>query len=165
MKDADGNAISGVKVKVVLGDIIKSPHTDANGRITVSTKTLNPGNYVAVITCAGNEIYAPSSTTANVFVRYSTILTAKDVVTVYNSSSRLSIYLKDADGNAISGVKVKVVLGDIIKSPHTDANGRITVSTKTLNPGNYTAIITCAGNDIYAPSNTTANVLVKIGSS
>ncbi|WP_407424304.1 Ig-like domain repeat protein [Methanobrevibacter sp.] len=162
LKDANGNAITGIKINVVLGDITKSIKSDANGRITVSTKTLDVGNYTAFISCDGNEIYAPSSTTASVVVtKMPTVLTAKDVVTDYDASSRLYVYLKDANSNPITGVKVKVVLGDIVKNIKTDAKGSISVSTKTLDPGNYTAFISCDGNDLYDSSSTTANVLVR----
>ena len=161
LTDVNGNPISGVKVNLVLDSINKTVKTDAKGRISASTKNLAPGNYTAVASFAGDDIYVASNTTANVFVKDISVLSAKDVVAYYNDSSRLYIYLKDADGNAITGVRVKVVLGNITKSPHTDSNGRITVSTKTLDPGNYTAIITCKGNEIYGPSSTTANVLIN----
>ena len=160
LKDADGNPIVGAKVNLVLGSINKTVRTDAKGRISASTINLDPGNYTAVMSFAGNDIYKPSNTTANVLVKTGTVLVASDVTTVYNHSSRLYVTLKDADGNLITGVKVKVVLGNITKNIRTDSNGRISVSTKTLARGNYTAAISFAGNDIYYKSSTTANVFV-----
>ncbi|WP_407424168.1 DUF3344 domain-containing protein [Methanobrevibacter sp.] len=163
LADADGNPIVGVKVNMVLGDINKTVKTDAKGRISASTKNLDVGDYTAVITFAGDEVYAPSQTTANVFVRAVSVLSANDVVAVYNVPSRLYATLTDADGNPIVGVKVNLVLGNINKNVKTDSKGRISASTKNLDVGEYTAVITFAGDEVYAPSQTTAKVLVKIG--
>ena len=118
---------------------------------------MDVGNYTAVITVDGDD----SSTTANVLVKTGTVLTADDVTAVYNVSSRLYVYLKDTDGNIITGAKVKVVLGNITKNIKTDSNGRISVSTLPLDPGNYTAMISYAGNATYYKSSTTANVIVS----
>ncbi|WP_407422919.1 Ig-like domain-containing protein [Methanobrevibacter sp.] len=165
LKDADGNPIAGVKVNLVLGTINKTVKTDAKGRISASTKNLDVGNYTAVITFAGNNLYDSSKTTANVFVKHISVLSAEDVVATYNVGSRLYATLTDVDGNPIVGVKVNLVLGDINKNVRTDAKGRVSASTKNLDVGNYTAVITFAGDNIYGRSKTTANVLVKTGTS
>ncbi|WP_407422681.1 Ig-like domain-containing protein [Methanobrevibacter sp.] len=163
LTDADGNAIVGAKVNLVLGSINKTVKTDSKGRISASTKNLDVGDYTVVITFTGDEFYAPSKTTANVFVRDVSVLSANDVSAVYNVSSRLYATLTDADGNPVVGAKVNMVLGSINKTVKTDAKGRISASTKNLDVGEYTAVITFAGDSVYAPSKTTAKVLVKTG--
>ncbi|WP_407424235.1 Ig-like domain-containing protein [Methanobrevibacter sp.] len=160
---ADGKPIVGAKVNMVLGSINKTVKTDSKGRVSASTKYLDVGDYTAVVTFAGNSVYAPSKTTAHVFVRNISVLSAKDVSAVYNVSSRLYATLTGADGKPIVGAKVNMVLGNINKTVKTDSKGRISASTKNLDVGEYTAAITFAGNSVYAPSKTTAKVLVKIG--
>ena len=161
LTDGEGNIITGVKVNVVVGDIAKTLRTDAKGKVSVSLKSLDPGNYTAMISYAGNGLYSPSSATANVFIKAKTVLIAKDMVTAHNDSSRFYVSLKDVDGNPISGVKVNLVLGTINKTVKTDSKGRISASTKSLALGNHTAFISCLGNELYSPSTATANVLVK----
>uniref|UniRef100_UPI00388EEC69 carboxypeptidase regulatory-like domain-containing protein n=1 Tax=Methanobrevibacter sp. TaxID=66852 RepID=UPI00388EEC69 len=161
LTDAKGNPISGAKVNLVLGDINKTVKTDAKGRVSASTKNLDPGNYTAVASFAGYDLYQPSTTTANVFVKDVSVLTAYDVVAVYNVSSRLYVTLTDVNGNPIVGAKVSLVLGPISKTVKTDAKGRVSASTKNLDPGNYTAVASFAGDDAYGPSTTTANVVVN----
>ncbi|WP_407422357.1 Ig-like domain repeat protein [Methanobrevibacter sp.] len=161
LTDGEGNPITGAKVNLVLGIINKTVKTDAKGRISASTKNLESGTYTAVATYAGSDMYAPSSTTAKVSVRYSTVLTANDVNAIYNVGSRLYATLKDSNGNPIVGAKVNLVLGNINKTVKTDASSRISASTKNLAIGKYVAVITFAGNEIYSPSSTTANVFVS----
>ena len=162
LKDADGNPLVGVKVNLVLGTINKTVKTDSKGRISASIKNLAPGNYSVVASFAGDDLYAPVTTTANVVVnKIATQLTAKNVAIAYNSSYRYYVALKDVDGNPLVGVKVNLVLGSINKTVKTDANGKISASLKNLAAGNYTAVISCAGTEIYDSSNTTANVVIS----
>ena len=162
LKDGAGNPIVGVKVNLVLGSINKTVKTDSKGRISASTKSLAPGNYTAVMSYAGNEIYEASSATANVAVnKIPTVLSSKDVITVYESNSKVYVYLKDINGNPITGVKINLILGNINKTVKSDVRCRISASTKSLAPGNYTALISTAGDAIYDASSTTSNVLVK----
>jgi 5-hydroxyisourate hydrolase-like protein (transthyretin family) len=161
LKDADGNPIGGAKVKITVGDLTKSMKTYASGKAYISTKSLALGDYVATVSYDGDDTYAPSTTTANVAVKKGTVLTAEDVVATYGDSSKLIAELKDTDGNPISGVKVKFTLGNLTKSMNTLSNGKAYINTKTLAPGKYTAVISCAGNEDYAPSSITANVSIK----
>ena len=162
LKDADGNPIAGAKVKITVGNLTKSMNTYASGKAFISTKSLDLGDYVATVTYAGDDYYAPASTTANVAVKKTaTVLTASDVVATQGDSSKLIAELKDSAGNPISGVKVKFSLGNLTKSMDTSSAGRAYINTRTLAPGNYTAVISCLGNEDYAPSSITANVLIK----
>ncbi|WP_407422855.1 Ig-like domain-containing protein [Methanobrevibacter sp.] len=161
LKDADGNPIVGAKVNLVLGTINKTVKTDSKGRISASTKNLAIGDYTAAVSFAGDELYSPSNTTANVMVKAQAILAADDMATVYNTSSKFYVSLKDADGNPIVGAKVNLVLGTINKTVKTDSKGRISASTKSLAPGKYTAKISFAGTEVYAPSSATAKVTVN----
>ena len=60
MKDAKGNAISGVELTVDLNGA-KAYKTDKNGQIKVSTKGLAPKTYTAKITFNGNTKYGKST--------------------------------------------------------------------------------------------------------
>ena len=68
--------------------------------------------------------------------------------------------MKDAKGNAISGVELTVDLNGA-KAYKTDKNGQIKVSTKGLAPKTYTAKITFNGNTKYGKSTKDVKVAVK----
>jgi predicted outer membrane repeat protein len=161
LRDANGNPISGVKVKIAVGNLTKSMNTRDNGKAYINTKSLGVGDYVASVSFAGDDYYAPSSVSVNVAVRMGSVLTAKDVVATCGDSSKLIAELKDTQGNPISGVKVKFTLGDLTKSMDTSSAGKAYINTKNLAPGNYKAVISFPGNKDYAPSSITANVLIK----
>jgi predicted outer membrane repeat protein len=163
LKDAEGNPIADAKVKIVVGDLTKSMKTSSKGKAYINTKSLAPGDYVATVTYAGDDYYAPASTTANVAVRAGTVLTAEDVTVVYqDAGGRLIVVLKDAEGNPIADAKVKIVVGDLTKSMKTYDSGKAFIGTKSLAPGDYVATVTYAGDDYYAPASATANIAVRV---
>ena len=161
LTDANGTALASMQVRVVLGSIKKTLITDANGQISLSTDGLLPDTYTADITFAGDEIYNAASASAKVTIeKLNSTLTAKDVITVYNSADKLIATLTDAKGEAITGAKVKIVLGTLSKTLTTDAKGQVTLTTSGVLPGTYTADITFAGDEIYNPASTTASVVI-----
>ena len=163
LKDVDGNALGGVRVKFTVGDLTKIMNTYSSGKAYVSTGSLAPGNYVATIKTSGNEYYGGSTTTANVVVnKAGTVLSASNVVVTYNDADgRLVAELKDVNGNAASGVKVKFTVGDLTKTMNTYSTGKAYVGTGSLAPGKYVATITSYENDYYAGSSTTAKIVVN----
>jgi predicted outer membrane repeat protein len=162
LKDADGNPISDAKVKITVGNLTKSMKTYSNGKAYINTKSLDIGDYVATVSYAGDDYYTGATITANVAVKKTaTVLTAEDVVATCGDSSKLIAELKDTEGNPVSGVKVKFTLGNLTKSMYTYDSGKAYINTKSLAPGNYTAVISCLGDEDYAPSSVTANVVIK----
>ena len=131
----------------------------ANDNINIDN--LAAGEYTVKINYSGNENYTGSSATAKITVnRETTELTAENVRATYNVDKDLVITLKDSAGNAIKDASVSVDLNGE-KEYTTDENGEIKVSTKGLAPASYTAIISFAGDDSYAPSSANATVTVQ----
>ena len=162
LEDGNGSAIGGMQVKISLGAITKTLITDANGQISLSTDGLLPDNYSAEIVFAGDEIYNHANTTAKVTIdKLNSTLTSSDVITVYNSGDKLVASLMDGNGSAISGAKVKILLDTISKTLITDANGQVSLTTSALLPGNYSAEIVFAGDEIYDYSSTNVNVVIS----
>ena len=161
LKGSDGKSISGAKVKMVVGAVTKTLTTDANGRISMSLDGILPDKYVAAISFGGDSIYKASSTDAVVTInKLNGVLTSIDVETVYNHDDKLNVTLKDEKGNPMANVKVNVQIGTIIKVLTTDSKGKASMSTKVLQPNNYTAIVSFGGNSIYNALNTTSKVVV-----
>ena len=161
VKDATGKAISGLKVGFAI-DGVKYNVTDANGQAKYSTSGLAEKKYSVVVKAMNNPGYDDSNkVTVEVdLTKTSTTLTAPNVVTKYNGGKKLVATLKDANGKAIKGAKVKVVLGNSTQTLTTDANGQVSVSTDGLALNTYKATITFDGTDVYKKSSTTATVTV-----
>ena len=162
VKDANGNAVSGLKVGFAV-DGVKYVTTDAKGQAKYSTKGLAEKKYSVNVMAYGNDLYKDSNKVTVTFdlSKIKTALTTNNVVTTYNSGKKLVATLKDANGKAISGAKVKIKLGTTTKTLNTDKNGQVSLTTDGLIPDTYVATISFEGNDVYDKSSTTAKVTIN----
>ena len=84
------------------------------------------------------------------------------MATVYNGNKYLVVYLRDDQGNVISGATVTVVLNGKTYTPTTDKNGQVKVSTNGLAPvKTYVAKITFKGNSKYDKSTKSVKINVQ----
>ena len=81
------------------------------------------------------------------------------VNTTVTRGNYLDIYLKDKDGNAISGAKVTFYLSNQKYERTTDGYGKASLQINA-NIGNYAMNITYAGNDTYNPSKSSNRINV-----
>lgn len=114
----------------------------------------------------GNEYYNSASKTIDIFkvredIKINTSLTASNVAMVYNGGKSLDATLKDKDGKAVSGAKVTVKVGNVIKTLTTDKNGQVSLSLNGIVPNAYTATITFDGDSIYAASSASAKITIN----
>ena len=72
---------------------------------------------------------------------YEPILTAKAVTKIYGTSTKLVVYLKDNEGNAIANAKVNVNLANKVTPITTNSKGQATMAIGQA-PGTYYAKIT-----------------------
>ena len=161
VKDANGNAVGGIDVGFDI-DGVKYNVTDANGQAKYSTSDLDYKKYDVNVMAYANGIYKDSNMETVEFdlTRISTTLNVADVTTVHNGGKKLVATLKGGKGDVISGAKVTVKLGDVIKNLTTDAKGQISLSLDGIIPNTYVATVTFGGDDIYAASNASAKVTV-----
>ena len=184
VSDYDFNAT--VTPTVYLGDnatvtIITLP-SGAAGNITVKVgdneaKTFNSddiisidgfvaGNNVVNITFT-SDMYDAKSVVKNVVAspKPTTIATV-NVTTTYNVAKDLVITLTDVNGKILANKTVNVVVGTLNKNLTTNTSGQVSIDVSTLAPNTYVANIAFAGDEVYAKSNATANVVInKIASS
>ncbi len=163
LKDAYGTAMCDVNVVINVGNIDETLTTDERGEASLSTNGLSPGNYTAVISYTGNDIYASSSKSIAVKInRYISTLISQDVTVDYgDENGELTAGLFDnATGAPIVGADVIFTINGNNNTVKTDSEGQAKVSTADLAPGNYTAIISFNGNTLYDEASTNANVAV-----
>lgn len=89
-----------------------------------------------------------------------TSIKASSLSTVYNKNGYLIITLKDTNGKPIADKKVYIELNGE-HNLKTDKNGQIKIAVGKFIPKTYTANISFAGDDYYAPSNKSVKVTVK----
>ena len=184
VSDYDFNAT--VTPTVYLGDnatvtIITLP-SGAAGNVTVKVgdnevKTFNVNDVISIdgfiagdnvvnITFISDMYDAKSVVKTVVASPKPTTITTVNVTATYNVAKDLVISLTDVNGNVLANKTVNVVVGPINKNLTTNASGQVSMDISTLAPNTYVANITFAGDEVYAKSNATANVVVnKIASS
>jgi hypothetical protein len=166
LTDSEGNAISGVNVKIVVGDLTQTTKTDENGQVSLDISDLAPGEYKISARSSGvNKLYKEAKTTAKAIVseeKLDATLTVPDVFVIGNSSAVVVATLTDSDGKAISGVNVKIVVGDLTQTIKTDENGQVSLDISGLAPGEYKISARSSGvNYIYKEAKATAKAIVS----
>ena len=79
------------------------------------------------------------------------------MATYYDKNDMLVATLTDDEGNVITGAIVAIDIDEMHFTVKTNSAGQAKLSTKGINPGNYTAIVSYNGNSEYGPSNATVD--------
>ena len=162
IRDANGNAVSGVTVNYVINGENMTSITDENGTITISDLT---NEVVVSAVFAGNENFLASNNTADfnfTIPKVATQLSCAGVTTYYNVGKNLVVTLKDANGNVLANKMVTVNFIGKTYTKVTDANGQIIFKlSATLLPKTYLTTITFAGDETLINSSVATKVVVK----
>ena len=158
LTDFNKNALAGEEISVVLNNVRYNLNTNSKGKASLAIPTnLDPKTYVATITYAGNEEYAPSTASANVVVnKIGTLISA-----VYDANNNeIVATLTNANtGKAISSANIKLNLNGATATVKTNSKGQAKFSTVGLSSG--TAKISYAGNSKYKSTSTSIAITVK----
>ena len=162
IRDANGNAVSGVTVNYVINGENMTSITDENGTITISDLT---NEVVVSAVFAGNGNFLASNNTADfnfTIPKVATQLSCAGVTTYYNVGKNLVVTLKDANGNVLANKMVTVNFSGKTYTKVTDANGQIIFKlSATLLPKTYLTTITFAGDETLINSSVATKVVVK----
>ena len=162
IRDANGNAVSGVTVNYVINGENMTSITDENGTITISDLT---NEVVVSAVFAGNGNFLASNNTADfnfTIPKVATQLSCAGVTTYYKVGKNLVVTLKDANGNVLANKMVTVNFIGKTYTKVTDANGQIIFKlSATLLPKTYLTTITFAGDETLINSSVATKVVVK----
>ena len=164
LKDANGNAVSGVKITVDLNGA-KTYTTDSNGQVKVSTKGLAPKAYTAMITFNGNTNYVESSKDVKVTVKKATpkLTAKKKTFKTSVKTKKYTIVLKDNTGKAIKKAKVTLKVKGKTYKATTNSKGKAVFKIKNLKKkGKYTAVIKFKGDKYYNKATKKAKIKVIV---
>ncbi|WP_407379341.1 Ig-like domain repeat protein [Methanobrevibacter sp.] len=143
-EDAEGYVV------VSVGD--KKYYFDADDEIELDLSDLAPGEYPVEITYSGDDKYAPA--TANTTVTVPEVVPEDANLTATAQNTTITVKLaENATGNVLVDVNGTGYYASI-------ENGQATVEVIGLDEGEYQAIVTYSGDEIYAPANVTVAVTV-----
>ena len=160
---ADNNFTETVKVQVGNYNTTASL-INGIGNVTVGADKLSVGEVLVKVNFNGNENYTEdrANTTFNVKAQVATAIKATAVTITYGTSKNIVITLTDANGKALAGKTVTVVLNGAKKPLTTNNKGQVSYAIGTkLNPKTYTATITFGGDEGYVKSTGYVKVVVN----
>ena len=155
LKDSDGNALSGQKVVMKFDTINFNLKTDSNGKVALKINT-RLGKIPVKASFAGSTSYSASSKSVTI-----TSYIKKTVMTIPNTSvirgKSIIAYLKDSDGNALSGQKVVMKFDTINFNLKTDSNGKVALKINTR-LGKIPVKASFAGSTSYSASSKSVTI-------
>ncbi|WP_405304984.1 hypothetical protein [Methanobrevibacter sp.] len=158
LMDSEGNVLSGAQISVLLNNKSYNEFTDSNGEASITIPDdLNPNNYKATISYAGDSEYLPSDTTANIAVNKAAV----DISATADNNEIIATLTNEATGKPITNADVQVNVNGATTTVKSNTKGQVKVSTADLPFGKYIATVSYEGDDKYDPSNTTVDIVVS----
>ena len=155
LKDHNNNALKNKTVKISISKSTYTRTTNSNGRISLKIN-LKVGTYSTKVTFAGDDVYAASSLSANIkSTTLKTVITIPDTTIVRGKC--IYFYLKDSDGNALSGQTIKIKFDNTYFTRKTNANGKAGLQIQTR-LGKIPVTATYAGATSYASSSKSVTI-------
>ena len=155
LKDKNNNALSNKKISITISGKTYTVTTDKNGRASLKL-SLKTGTYSTKINFAGDKTYNSQSLSKKI-----KIYTLKTVMTIPSTSvvrgQYIYAYLKDSDGNALSGQKVVMKFDKIYFNLKTDKNGRVALKINTR-LGKIPVKASFAGSTSYSASSKSVTI-------
>jgi hypothetical protein len=122
-----------------------------NGKTSISVTDLTPGEYEAIVTYSGDNVYNSASRTFTVSVPKFNV-TLNEQITTENIVSTVSVTLpSDATGNLTLSIGTK-------KYTQKITNGKAVIIVDDIPAGNYTATLTYSGDDNYNAASKTVSI-------
>ena len=142
----DSYRVENGKFETAISNLSKGYHTVL---VKYNDGTISDGKLIG-------EVYYKTFT---VKVGVRSIIEAVNVTVKYNSSESLVATLKDSKGDALAGKEISIALNGANYTLTTENDGQAALKIDLL-PGNYTADISYAGDDVYLSSSAEARVFV-----
>ncbi|WP_405290287.1 hypothetical protein [Methanobrevibacter sp.] len=158
LKDSENNPLAGHEINIKFDKFDKTLQTDDNGFISIDLD-LGVGTYDVEVAYIGDK-YKSQNKTSKITVKYlDVIITSANVTMDYNDGTSFVVRLTDGRLNPLANQIVNITL-DKVYSLNTDANGIVSILL-TQDPGNYSALVTYGGNNIYSASTMQNSVTIK----
>ena len=147
LTDVEGNPITNTEIKYTLNGEEATGITNDEGKVNVPVNII--GDVTLTTQFIGNEAYNPSEANKTFNVpKVKTTLTVSSMTKYYGSSKKLSVTLKDENGNALVGETVTITINGKNYTGKTNSNG---VASFAINnaKGTYKVNVNYAGTTTY----------------
>ena len=158
--DNEGNPIqNGTATLTINGTNYTAPIV--NGTVTFENIDLPAGNHTGVITYPGDDMYNPSSAAVNVDIsKVNTNISAYPVNGNPSDKINVTVNVIDDDGNPVLNGTATLIIDGVEYNAEVH-NGTATFIDVILPKSSTTAILRYNGNEYYAPSESTFDIIIK----
>lgn len=161
-KDSNNVSLAGQNLTANIDNKDYPIFTDSEGKYDLKLD-LKPNNYALKVIFKGNGTVPAINKTFNIHVlKLDSDLSP--VTTTVMKGDYFYAYLKDQNGDAITGVSVKFNVNGKEYNYKTDSNGKVGFKV-SFNPSTYTLNVAFAGNDYYNSVSKTLKLIVPQTSS
>jgi hypothetical protein len=161
--DQNNKTMAGKTIALTLNNANYTLTSDENGTAALPIN-LEIGDYIAEISYAGNDNYAPAKANATVKVtKVSTEIAAPGASTYLKtiaSGYKYSVTLKDSEGKGISSKEITIAFNGKTYKATTNANGVATFTLKASKTGSLKATVNFAGDNATAAATKTATIKI-----
>ena len=164
LKDSNGNAISGVNVKIKVMGVEYPVATDKNGQVKQSVSSLAVGKQAVTFTFDGNANYAKSTKSVTVTVNKATpkLTAAKKTFKKSVKTKQYTVTLKTNQNKVMKSVYVTLNVNKKTYKVKTNTKGQAIFKITNLNKkGTFTATVKFAGNSYYNAKTAKPKITVK----
>ena len=163
LKDANGKALAGKKVKVYYHGKSFTTKTNAKGQFKFRVAHKIYGECTQVLSFAGDEKYADCFTPAYIKVKKQKVkLTAKKkTFKAAKKVKKFTAILKNSKGKAIKGKKIVFIVNKKKYTAKTNKKGKAVVKLKLSKKKTYKVKVKFSGDSIYAKKTKRSKVKIK----
>ena len=163
--DDDGNVYRMGDVNVTLtngGNVrnLKLEYDSTLGGYVFDTSSLDYGVYSMTGSLSGEYAGSYTVNDGTLKIVRKSVISASALTKTYGTGSKLTVTLRDGDGNAIAGAYVNVKINGKTTKLKTNSKGQAILSVNMV-PKKYVVSLNFKGNDKYSSASKKVNVLVK----
>ena len=157
LKDADGKAVAGKTISVMVNGESSQITTDANGTATFAFKYDAANTYYVSFSFLGDDEYKASFANAKItvnakpvppVVKKATKITAKKATLKVKKVKKIKVTLKSGS-KALSGKTITIKVNKKTSKAKTNKKGVATIKVKITKKGKFTATVKFAGDNTY----------------
>ena len=163
--NSNGQPITGLSYSITLdGQSFDTGTSTANGEIyTISN--LDSGEHTLTVYCPGNNMYASSTETIEVYNGSQLeVYVSYEATDLVNPGSHLYTGILEVDvyygTNPVSGLPITILIGNYDISDTTNSSGSVVINGWTMTEGTHSVVVNTSATNQFTATTTTTTVTV-----
>lgn len=163
--NSNGQPITGLSYSITLdGESFDTGTSTANGEIyTISN--LDSGEHTLTVYCPGNNMYASSTETIEVYNGSQLeVYVSYETTGILNAGSQLYTGVLEVDvyygTNPVAGLPITIIIGNNDISDTTNSSGSVVINGWPMGQGTYSVVVNTSATNQFTATTTTTTITV-----